>query len=195
MTNPHIIPVIEDPVAAAQHVAAKRREARQKEEIAKVKAKRDEAAAKAARRQRVIDLSQGYIREQRAREAERFAASLARAHAVKLDSPDADPVQVYRIKRPRARIVFHIRKIARRYGVNEVALVSHCLNREVAAVRFWAIKFVRRARPDMTVQEIGRIFDRDHSTIVHALKRAKRPKWVSDNAAILVGISRGRAPE
>ncbi|MBX3751922.1 MAG: hypothetical protein KF897_17725, partial [Opitutaceae bacterium] len=44
--------------------------------------------------------------------------------------------------------------------------------RHVVEARFEAIRLVRAARPDLSLPAIGRLFNRDHTTILHALKRA-----------------------
>jgi chromosomal replication initiation ATPase DnaA len=52
-------------------------------------------------------------------------------------------------------------------------VVSHRRERTMIRARFLCIAMVRKLRPDMSYPAIGRFFDRDHTTIMHAEKRAK----------------------
>lgn len=67
----------------------------------------------------------------------------------------------------------HIKSIianaAKVNGVTYEAIMSRARPRDVCRARFDAIAAVSAAYPDMSFPRIGRIFNRDHSSIVHAL--------------------------
>lgn len=44
-------------------------------------------------------------------------------------------------------------------------------NRRIVAVRQRAMAEVRKQRPDLHLTDIGRLFNRDHTTVLHALKK------------------------
>lgn len=47
-------------------------------------------------------------------------------------------------------------------------------NRALVAVRHACMKEVHRQRPDLSFPQLGRIFNRDHSSLLHAVGRLKR---------------------
>lgn len=69
----------------------------------------------------------------------------------------------------RAHIKALIAKAAQDNGVSYDAVMSRARPRDVCRARFAAITAVAAAYPDMSFPRLGRIFNRDHSTIVHAL--------------------------
>jgi hypothetical protein len=69
----------------------------------------------------------------------------------------------------RTHIKSLIAKAATENGVTYEAIMSRARPRDVCRARFAAITAVARAYPDMSFPRLGRIFNRDHSTIVHAL--------------------------
>lgn len=54
-------------------------------------------------------------------------------------------------------------------------VISKSRTRGLAAVRHGAILAVKEAFPTYSTPMIGKIFQRDHTTIVHALKKGSRP--------------------
>jgi hypothetical protein len=69
----------------------------------------------------------------------------------------------------RAHIKALIAKAAQDNGVSYDAVMSRARPRDVCRARFDAIAAVSAAYPDMSFPRIGKIFNRDHSSIVHAL--------------------------
>jgi len=69
----------------------------------------------------------------------------------------------------RSHIKSIIANAARVNGVTYEAIMSRARPRDVCRARFAAITAVAAAYPDMSFPRLGRIFNRDHSTIVHAL--------------------------
>jgi hypothetical protein len=69
----------------------------------------------------------------------------------------------------RSHIKSLIANAAKVNGVTYDAIMSRARPRDVCRARFAAITAVAAAYPDMSFPRLGRIFNRDHSTIVHAL--------------------------
>jgi hypothetical protein len=69
----------------------------------------------------------------------------------------------------RAHIKSLIAKAAADNGVTYEAVMGRARHRPVVHARFVAIAAVCAAYPDMSFPRIGKIFGRDHSTIIHAL--------------------------
>jgi hypothetical protein len=69
----------------------------------------------------------------------------------------------------RTHIKSLIANAAKVNGVTYEAIMSRARPRDVCRARFAAITAVAAAYPDMSFPRLGRIFNRDHSSIVHAL--------------------------
>ncbi|WP_425348073.1 helix-turn-helix domain-containing protein [Tianweitania sediminis] len=67
-----------------------------------------------------------------------------------------------------------IAEVAELYGCTFSEVVSDKRQRNIVDARHAAIRAVRTANPHMSLPEIGRIFNRDHSTIFHSLKQPVR---------------------
>lgn len=77
----------------------------------------------------------------------------------------------------RAHIKSLIAKAARDNGVSYEDIMSRARPQNVCRARFDAIAAVAAAYPDMSFPRLGRIFQRDHSSIVHALMmRGHQPR-------------------
>ncbi len=79
---------------------------------------------------------------------------------------------------PRDAIRAIIAEEARKAGVAVDALLGRCRRRAVVRARHAAMRRVHDAFPRKSYPEIGRIFGRDHSTVMYALcahKRSRRP--------------------
>jgi hypothetical protein len=79
-------------------------------------------------------------------------------------SPLAEQLQT-----KRTHIKHLIATAAAANGVTYEAIMSRARPRDVCRARFDAIAAVSAAYPDMSFPRIGKIFNRDHSSIVHAL--------------------------
>lgn len=67
-----------------------------------------------------------------------------------------------------------IEEVAKRHGLTAFDVVSRCREHRVVAARYEAIRIVHAARPTMSSPQLGRLFNRDHSTVLYALGRTKR---------------------
>lgn len=75
--------------------------------------------------------------------------------------------------RPAAREI--IMRVAQWRGVPFAVIVGTRRTRHIVAARFEAIRAVADARPDLSLPQLGRIFNRDHTSILHALKATATP--------------------
>lgn len=68
-----------------------------------------------------------------------------------------------------------IQSVAIRTGIPAGDIVGASRNKVVVAARFLAVRAVANERPDMSLPMIGRVFgNRDHTTILHALRKTKQ---------------------
>lgn len=68
--------------------------------------------------------------------------------------------------------------LARFQGVTLADLKGYRRSRRLVEARYRCIAAINKARPSMSLNTLGRIFNRDHSSIIHALKAAKERGWV-----------------
>jgi chromosomal replication initiation ATPase DnaA len=65
-----------------------------------------------------------------------------------------------------------ILEVARRHDVDPELITGRSHNARIVAIRYEAISLAHLRRPDMTLPQLARAFgDRDHTTILHALKK------------------------
>ncbi|MGA0595635.1 helix-turn-helix domain-containing protein [Enterovirga sp. CN4-39] len=77
-----------------------------------------------------------------------------------------------------------IARVARRYGVTPEAILGTSHSARIVAIRWEAIRLVRRAHPHRSLPWIGQQFNRDHSTIMHALRKMGEPTASMPLAAV-----------
>ena len=70
---------------------------------------------------------------------------------------------------PRGFTMAIIEEVARAHGVRVADILGPCRERPLVKARHEAIRRVHQARPNMSTPEIGRMFNRDHKTILSAL--------------------------
>ncbi len=64
-----------------------------------------------------------------------------------------------------------IQQVAAAHGFTTEDVVGGGLKKKLVQARFDAIKAVADGRPDLSLPQIGHIFNRDHTSIIHALKK------------------------
>jgi len=64
-----------------------------------------------------------------------------------------------------------IERVGAFHGVSFDEIIGPRRDRKTVAARFDAIAAVHKARPDLSTPQLGRIFNRDHTSILHALSR------------------------
>jgi chromosomal replication initiation ATPase DnaA len=71
------------------------------------------------------------------------------------------------------RVVSIQRQTAERHGVTLQAMLGPGTGRHLVAARYEAIRLAHAARPDLSSAALGRLFKRDHTIILRALKQAR----------------------
>lgn len=66
-----------------------------------------------------------------------------------------------------------IREVAGRHGIDPALIVGPFRNKRIVAIRHEAIALAHLRRPDLSLQQLGRAFDRDHTSILHALRKTE----------------------
>ncbi|TPM89846.1 helix-turn-helix domain-containing protein [Mesorhizobium sp. B2-1-3A] len=64
-----------------------------------------------------------------------------------------------------------IADVARQHGFTYVDILGKSRRRKVVQARFDAIAAVKAARPMISLQQLGHLFHKDHTSIYHALKQ------------------------
>ncbi|PLP56243.1 hypothetical protein CYK37_26030 [Mesorhizobium loti] len=95
--------------------------------------------------------------------------------------PQDPAVAAYRcidVLEPRMPAREIISRVGALHGYRLDEITGPRLEKKLVQARFDAIKAVADARPDMSLPQIGRIFNRDHTSILHALKKrgGRRPE-------------------
>lgn len=70
-----------------------------------------------------------------------------------------------------------IRQVAKDHGFTYNDIVGVRRHRALIEPRFLAIRAVADARPDMSLTAIGHAFRRDHTTILHSLRKTAAPAF------------------
>lgn len=76
----------------------------------------------------------------------------------------------WRAETPRQRRMWVIRQVASAHGVDVSELLGRCRDREVCLARWEAMATIR-ARFSDSLLMIGRLFGRDHTSVMHGLRR------------------------
>lgn len=66
-----------------------------------------------------------------------------------------------------------IEKIAKEHGVSVGLIIGQRRAKEIVAIRDKAVRAVAEQFPEMSLPDIGRAFKRDHTTIIHSLRKTK----------------------
>lgn len=61
--------------------------------------------------------------------------------------------------------------VADNHGVTADDIFGRRKTKHIVEARFEAISQVRRARPDWSLSRLAMFFDRDHTTVIHALRK------------------------
>lgn len=83
-----------------------------------------------------------------------------------------------------------IDRVSALFYLERTEILSERRSRDIAQPRQLAIYLVRQLRPDLSCMRLGRHFNRDHTSILHALKRGadlveKKPEYREIAQAIL----------
>lgn len=77
---------------------------------------------------------------------------------------------------PRQQRIAVVQEVADRHGVSLEAVLGASRGREVVAARWEAMRRIHNEFGDSTPR-IGRLFNRDHTTVLHALKEVKNDQF------------------
>lgn len=64
-------------------------------------------------------------------------------------------------------------EVARKHGLSPVELVGNRRQKNIIAARFEAIVRIADEKPDWSLVQIGNFFNRDHTTVLHAIRKVK----------------------
>lgn len=127
-------------------------------------AKRAAAAeAKRAAKEAAKEAAKAALKEEEARKAA-LAMKATQAYRIIIIN------QATEEKQP-ARCI--IERVSTAFGIPYREVMGASRTREVAAARQVAMYEVRKARPDLSLPQIGRIFGRDHTTVIHAVRKVE----------------------
>lgn len=189
------VPIQEVTTAEEARAAALRAAAiRRKLEAAGRAAQAQAANAVNPRRQIAIDrfkkLTEQYEADRRRKETEQWEKAIDAAieYAARVNplqsaiaessNPDGAIIPSRRVA-SKSDVIKHCRKIATRYGVTFEMVCGMSRRKNIVVVRHYIIRFVARARPDWSLTAMGRMFRRDHTSILHALKKRGRPQHLT----------------
>ena len=111
----------------------------------------------------------GIARLQRERQPTLAAIEPVREERAPEPAPMVDNVVRLVIPRTEAQQIIH--DIARKHGITYADILSKHRFRHFVAARYEAIVAVKAAKPMLTLKQIGTIFRKDHSTVVHAFRK------------------------
>jgi len=66
-----------------------------------------------------------------------------------------------------------IENIAKEHGVSLGLIIGQRRAKEIVAIRDKAVRAVAEQFPEMSLPDIGKAFKRDHTTIIHSLRKTK----------------------
>ncbi|WP_173931374.1 helix-turn-helix domain-containing protein [Chelativorans sp. Marseille-P2723] len=73
------------------------------------------------------------------------------------------------------RVIDIIAIVAAKHGLTIGDIKGPLRQRNIVLARHEAIALARKERPDLSLTQLGRQFDRDHTSILHALRRMGMP--------------------
>lgn len=144
---------------------AKQRRAEQ-ERAQRIADEKEASRLKEERRKLAMEASRKNNNEQHALEMKQVNALLEKYRALNIIDPP-------RPERPDAKSIIY--KVATVHHVTIGDILGQRRDQFTVKARFAAIRAVSDARPDLTLPQIGKIFKRDHTSIIHALRATAKP--------------------
>lgn len=86
--------------------------------------------------------------------------------------PHLDPT--FNLVTPRARKLAIIARVASAHGVSVKDILAQDRADRIVAARRAAMVAIREVYPQMTLHEMARLFDRDHTTVLYSLREEKQ---------------------
>lgn len=134
------------------------RKVREKQRLAKQEAERAEAREK-------------HLAEQLAK----AKARLAYEQRQQQDNAHAHYTEYNVIPLERSSIRDMIKATAIQHGTTYEEIVGPRRSKGLTTIRDACVRAAADARPDLSLVSIGKIFNRDHTSIIHSLKKTKKP--------------------
>ena len=94
-------------------------------------------------------------------------------------------VGVVDIKRREITVDSIVNDVCQEYGVNFLDLITPCRKRELIEPRH-VIMYVLKTFKLLSFEQIGQLFNRDHSTVVHARKAVENQRFADKNYEIRI---------
>jgi len=99
---------------------------------------------------------------------------VAPAAVFRVPEPDKEPEKpvdsfMFDINVPRYKFVQMLRDVAHMHGVDPQVVLSPCAKKAIVQVRH-EVQYKARNDLGMTLTQIGRIFNRDHTTVLNAVR-------------------------
>ena len=88
-------------------------------------------------------------------------------------------VKVGKVETPQEAIDSIIDDVSQRSGITKAKILSKNRKKEIVAARF-ACMYLLRKEAFMTFAAIGRMFDRDHTTAIHAVRTVENLLYTND---------------
>lgn len=82
-----------------------------------------------------------------------------------------EPSNVVRLVIPRTEAQQIIHDIAQKHGLTYSDIIGKSRRRKIIEARFDAVAAVKTARPMMSLNQLGRLFRRDHTSALAALRK------------------------
>lgn len=78
-----------------------------------------------------------------------------------------------------------IEEVAARHNVTTEEILGDCRLAHICAARWEAVRAVQTKNPGLSTVALGKIFNRDHTTIMYALKKTAKPiRVVASNGRV-----------
>lgn len=112
-------------------------------------------------------------RAQRALEHEKHAQEMEQVNELLDKYRELNIIDCPKPERPSAKSILY--QVANVHRVTVAEILGNRRDHFTVRARFAAVRAVADARPDLTLTQIGRVFERDHTSILHALKATAKP--------------------
>lgn len=88
-----------------------------------------------------------------------------------IEQDDSKPVKGIAVSKAFPEADEIIRRIAKEYGTTVATIKGRRRAAPIVAARWAAISAVRDAYPEITLIDLGRLFNRDHTSIIHVFRK------------------------
>jgi len=170
-----------------KRILAKRQQEKREAALEKFRAERL-AKAEEKKRMKEAYLAAKRLAEREAKRREALAkAECAKERARQLEEKASLEIQqaVPKAVNDDVPIKDIIMEVAIRFGVKYHDIIGQSRTRCIVRIRWLAIAEVRRRKPLLSLPQIGKAFNRDHTTILHALQQMGLPTAYDELPAVV----------